>query len=113
MEKLDGIINCARVNSHHFVVWQIDATSSMHYPIAIFPPSKLPLNVPKPSSMSKQHFPFFVTTTHQHSPVQRVPVVLGTQHFMLFLLHHHLPPLGLVFASQSHNGAIAEKLGSR
>jgi hypothetical protein len=91
MEKLDGIINCARVNPHHFVVWQIDAASSMHYPIAIVPPSKFPFYVPKPSPMNKQHFPFFVTTTHQHSPVQRVPVVLGTQHFML--LHHHLPPL--------------------
>jgi hypothetical protein len=97
MEKLDGIINCARVNSHHFVVWQIDATSSMHYPIAIFPPSKLPLNVPKPSSMNKQHFPFFVTTTHQHSPVQRVPVVLGTQYFVL-LHHHRLPPFGVICA---------------
>jgi hypothetical protein len=92
-EKLNGIINRPRINPHHFVVWQVNATSAMHYPIAILPLAKLPLNVPKPSPMNKQHFPFFVTTTHQHSPVQRVPVVLGTQYFVLFLLHHHLPPL--------------------
>jgi hypothetical protein len=49
----NGIINRPRVNFHHFVVWQVNATSPMHYPIAIFPLAKLPLNVPKSSSVSE------------------------------------------------------------